>query len=190
MNRALSLIAVIFFAAASALPAQAEDKHHQHHDHMKKAAEQKKGDMKTKQKGHGSHGGHKSHTGQGHHGGHKQMNAAKLDLATEKMSAGGHFKVAISSQAIPVKINHMHAWVLDIKSHGGNPVSGAKIQIDGGMPAHGHGLPTAPRVTKELGDGKYLVEGVRFNMGGHWELKFDIKSAQMSDKVIFNLMLN
>jgi len=130
------------------------------------------------------------HKGHGHHGGHKKMNPAKLDLATEKMSAAGHFKVAISSQTTPVKINRIHAWVLDIKNHSGKPLSDADVVVDGGMPAHGHGLPTAPRVTKELGDGKYLVEGVRFNMGGHWKLTFDITSAQMSDKVTFNLMIN
>lgn len=119
-----------------------------------------------------------------------QMDAAKLDLATEKMTTLGHFKVSIANQTTPVRINHMHDWLLTVKGHGGNSISEAKISVDGGMPAHGHGLPTAPRVTKELGDSKYLVEGVRFNMGGHWELTFHITSAQKSDKVTFNLLLD
>ena len=34
------------------------------------------------------------------------------------------------------------------------------------MPEHNHGFPTAPRVTENLGEGDYLLEGMRFNMGG------------------------
>jgi hypothetical protein len=53
------------------------------------------------------------------------------------------------------------------------------------MPQHGHGLPTRPRVTRELAGGVYEVGGVRFNMGGWWELKFTIGG----DTVTFNLGL-
>ena len=119
-----------------------------------------------------------------------KMDTANLDLAAEKMTTAGHFKVSIASQTMPVRINHMHDWVLTVKEHAGNPIFEAKISVDGGMPAHGHGLPTAPQVTKQMGDGKYLVEGVRFNMSGHWELTFHIASANKSDKVTFNLLLN
>ena len=119
----------------------------------------------------------------------RHMDEAKLDLRAEKMTNSGHFKVSLSSQAAPVKINHMHNWVLVVKGDGG-AIKGAKISVGGGMPAHGHGLPTAPRVTTELGAGEYLVEGIRFNMGGHWELTFRIASAQKAEKVTFNLLLN
>ena len=57
------------------------------------------------------------------------------------------------------------------------------------MPQHGHGLPTRPRVTRNLGDGVYEIEGVRFNMGGWWELKLAIDSAAGADSVTFNLNL-
>src|SRR4249920_3274177 len=32
---------------------------------------------------------------------------------------------------------------------------------DGGMPQHGHGLPTRPVVSRELADGTYLMEGMK-----------------------------
>ena len=69
------------------------------------------------------------------------------------------------------------------------PVSDAAIAIDGGMPQHGHGLPTRPRVTKNLGNGWYEVSGLRFNMGGWWELKLTITTAAGTDTVTFNLKL-
>jgi len=71
----------------------------------------------------------------------------------------------------------------------GQPVEGAAIKVDGGMPEHGHGLPTQPRVSRSLGGGLYEIEGVRFSMGGWWELKLAIESPSGADSVTFNLSL-
>ncbi len=82
-------------------------------------------------------------------------------------------------QTVPVR-------VLDAK---GDPVDDARISIQGGMPEHRHGLPTQPRVTRSLGGGVYEIEGVRFSMGGWWELRLVIESAAGNDSVTFNLGL-
>jgi len=113
----------------------------------------------------------------------------KLDLARAKNSEQALFHVGITTKLDPVAKNKMHSWVVQVKNPDGKPVAGAKIDISGGMPMHGHGLPTAPRVTKNLGDGKYLVEGVRFNMSGWWQMKIAIESGSQKDTVVFNLML-
>src|SRR6266481_5586909 len=74
-------------------------------------------------------------------------------------------------------------------SAGGRAIDEAQISIDGGMPQHGHGLPTRPRVTRNLGGGRYEIEGVRFNMGGWWEFKLAIAGSRGADTVTFNLDL-
>jgi hypothetical protein len=56
------------------------------------------------------------------------------------------------------------------------------------MPAHGHGLPTVPTL-RELGDGRYLVEGVKFHMPGAWVMAFRIKAGAVVDSVRFALEL-
>lgn len=89
----------------------------------------------------------------------------------------------------PVKIRRMQTMRLMIEDPTGVPVDGAAITVDGGMPEHRHGLPTQPRVTRNLGQGAYEVEGVKFNMGGWWEVKFAITGAAGSDTVTFNLDL-
>ena len=71
----------------------------------------------------------------------------------------------------------------------GRPIEGAVIGVDGGMPQHGHGLPTQPKVTRSVGEGVYEVEGMKFNMGGWWEVKFAIAAAAGADTVTFNLDL-
>lgn len=112
-----------------------------------------------------------------------------LDTGRQRLTDTGLFSVDIASRLDPVAINKMHSWVLRVRDKDGNPVENAKVLVGGGMPQHGHGLPTKPRVTKNLGDGKYLVEGVRFSMNGWWEVKFDIDSGGRKDSVTFNLVL-
>jgi hypothetical protein len=89
----------------------------------------------------------------------------------------------------PLRPRRMHTVRVAITDAAGVPVDDATIQIDGGMPQHGHGLPTRPRVTRALGNGLYEIEGVRFNMGGWWEFKLAINTASGSDVVTFNLAL-
>jgi hypothetical protein len=74
-----------------------------------------------------------------------------------------------------------------VRDGDGRAVDEAQIAIDGGMPQHGHGLPTRPRVTRSLGGGIYEIEGVRFNMGGWWEFRLAITGVHGVDTVVFNL---
>ena len=89
----------------------------------------------------------------------------------------------------PLRVRRIQQVKVQVVDSAGRPVDDASITIDGGMPQHGHGLPTVPRVTRALGDGWYQVDGVKFNMGGWWELKFRIASAAGVDSLTFNLDL-
>jgi hypothetical protein len=58
------------------------------------------------------------------------------------------------------------------------------------MPQHGHGLPTQPQVTRELGDGRYLLEGMKFSMPGWSDLKLQVRSTDgQADRVTFNKLI-
>ncbi len=130
--------------------------------------------------------------GHGEHGDEHQMamteTAGELDMSTSKMSDHHRFRVAFDGDGMLPPVNVMHSWVLTVTAPDGTAVEGAEITVDGGMPAHGHGLPTAPRVTEELGDGRYRVEGVKFNMPGHWQVTFGIAAGHHTDSATFNLM--
>ncbi len=99
-----------------------------------------------------------------------------------------HYTAILEPQQ-PLRPRKMQTIRVAIKDADGAAVDGAVISIDGGMPQHGHGLPTRPRVTKNLGDGLYEIEGVRFNMGGWWEFKLAITGPAGVDAVTFNLQL-
>ena len=68
-------------------------------------------------------------------------------------------------------------------------LTGAAITIDGGMPQHGHGLPTQPEVSANLGAGRYQVEGMKFNMPGWWVVNLSVNGPAGADTVTFNLVL-
>jgi hypothetical protein len=112
-----------------------------------------------------------------------------LDLSRQKTTGGGHYIASILPEQEPVSVGLMHAWLVTLTDREGSPVDGARITIDGGMPQHGHGLPTLPQVTGDLGNGRYYIDGVKFNMQGWWELKLGIDGPAGSDAVTFNIVL-
>ena len=113
---------------------------------------------------------------------------SELDYSAERTTENGVFKVSYSSDE-NIVINKMHTWTLHVETADGQPVENAVITVDGGMPQHGHGLPTAPQVTEYLGNGDYLVEGLKFQMGGWWEVQFNITTGDATDTITFNLTL-
>jgi hypothetical protein len=114
---------------------------------------------------------------------------ANLDVSLEKASVTGRYVVSLVPPPAPTAINQIHSWTVRVTDNGGSPVTGARLAVDGGMPQHGHGLPTKPRVTREVESGTYLVEGMKFSMPGWWNIKFDILSPQGQDKVTFNTVV-
>jgi hypothetical protein len=105
-----------------------------------------------------------------------------------RSSMAGRY-VATLEPAKPLRPRQMQTVRVTVRDAEGRAVDEAQISIDGGMPQHGHGLPTRPRVTRGLGDGIYEIEGVRFNMGGWWEFKLAIAGSPGADTVTFNLDL-
>ena len=115
---------------------------------------------------------------------------SNLDLSTQLPTAQGRFIVSYRPSITPPPINQLHTWTIRVTTPDGRPVEGATITVDGDMPQHGHGLPTRPQVSRYLGDGSYLVEGMKFQMGGWWVADFTIAdTAGLADTVRFNFIL-
>jgi hypothetical protein len=114
----------------------------------------------------------------------------ELDLSLRHASAQGRYVVQIEPPVAPLAINQMHAWQIKLSSPNGAPVRNARIEVDGGMPQHGHGLPTRPQVTREVAAGTYLMEGMKFSMTGWWEIKLAIQAADGSDTAVFNTVID
>jgi len=120
-----------------------------------------------------------------------------LDISSFQLSreqrffAHIEFKPSNGDNSLFVPANTIHKWVLFLSDLSGEPVSDANIEIVGHMPGHVHGLPTQPRVTKQLSPGVYLVEGLKFQMKGWWVMQFNIVNnlSVNIDSITFNLVL-
>ncbi|MCR5886044.1 FixH family protein [Rhizobacter sp. J219] len=112
-----------------------------------------------------------------------------LDLALTRPTVDGKYVVTLQPPAKPAAINQLHAWQMKLTTPAGTPVPSSRIRVDGGMPGHGHGLPTKPQVTRELPDGGYVIEGMKFSMTGWWEIKLAIEGPAGADRVTFNTVV-
>ena len=108
----------------------------------------------------------------------------------EEFSQSGSLKAVIHPEAERYQVGQFHNWIIVVKDSSGTPVENAKIVVGGGMLGHGHGLPSQPIVSKHLGNGRYLIEGVLFNMSGVWTLNYLIQTPTFKDRVRFDIELS
>ena len=104
-------------------------------------------------------------------------------------SENGLYTATATPLEMPVPLNRIHTWRVHIVSDDGVAVTDANITVSGGMPMHDHGLPTAPRARADSGDGDYLLEGVKFQMPGHWVVELQIDAPAGTDTVVLDLTL-
>ena len=113
---------------------------------------------------------------------------AQTSLSQVSEQAGGgvtfekQFLLSVFPQGGNTIIGEYHDWIISVKHPDGTDVDDATILVSGGMIAHGHGLPSKPQVTTYLGEGRYLIEGMLFNMSGDWTLQFVIHTPDKMDR--------
>ena len=100
-------------------------------------------------------------------------------------SAKGRYAVTLLSAKSPIPINEWLDFAIQLQRRDGGAVALHELALDGGMPAHGHGLPTAPTVLRGQREGAFVATGVRFNMAGRWELRVLIVDDQGGDVAVF-----
>ena len=114
---------------------------------------------------------------------------AHLDTRLTQPSAHALYIVSVRPLVTAPKMNTIHAWEVAVTDRAGAPVKDAQITFSGGMPQHGHGYPTQPRVTGAVGEGLYRLDGVKFSMSGWWTMKLALTSALGPDDVVFNTIV-
>lgn len=101
------------------------------------------------------------------------------DAETQSIT-GERLVIEIDVDNLPLrKFIELPIYIQDLSGVG---VEGADVVIDGGMRAHGHGLPTSP-VVEEIGGGAYQIKGLKFSMPGMWEIVFDMIKQGISEKI-------
>lgn len=113
--------------------------------------------------------------------------AEKVDTSPRRSSRSGRYAVEVLDRPEP-QIGEFQTWVIAIADAKGKPVIDAQIHVKGGMPEHGHGLPSKPTVGPGKIAGQYEIQGLQFGMPGWWEVTLYISSQQQDDSVTLNLI--
>ena len=95
--------------------------------------------------------------------------------ACEVMSANGHFHLRVLPEDGKVPLNSHHSWIIEVESDVGDPVELRGLAVSG--------------VTEYLGGGRYMVDGLMFNMHGEWQLNLSLSDGVAQDHatLVFNL---
>ena len=81
-----------------------------------------------------------------------------------------------------------------VRGRDGGVIEDAKVKVDARMPAHGHGMQTAPVADPGVCDaagackhpgGVYVTKGFAFHMGGEWTITVDIEGSEGPDSTSF-----
>jgi len=78
-------------------------------------------------------------------------------------------------------------WTIDIRSASGTRTSNASLALESWMPDD-EGVATMRPAVTELADGRYLVDGLRLDRPGWWNVKLAISAAAGTDSLAFNLV--
>lgn len=105
---------------------------------------------------------------------------AHAEVAGATRSAQENFQIVLEVDPSTLPLNEFVELKVMVYDAADALVPNATISIGGGMPGHGHGLPTSPEVRSNA-DGSYVVEGLKFSMPGQWVLVFDILANGTSD---------
>ena len=105
----------------------------------------------------------------------------------QQASENGTYQAELACATAPI-IGAFQECKLRLQSLQAIPAN-LMIAVDGGMPAHGHGLPTEPQAVPTNTDGEYRIEGLKYSMPGEWVLGFLLHSGSEQDKVVFKFTL-
>ena len=114
---------------------------------------------------------------------------SRIDLSRTQPSREQRYRLTVTERPDTLRLQEFQSWVLHIEDAGHRPVTGAALTVSGGMPQHGHGLPSRPRVQEQPTAGDYRVDGLQFSMPGWWEVKVYVSKDRRDDFAVFNVFL-
>lgn len=92
------------------------------------------------------------------------------------------FSLRFSPRPKVAELFAVETEVRDAKT--GAPIDAASFALDATMPAHGHGMTTAP-VHRAIGPGRYRTEGMKLHMPGAWTFVARAEGLGRSDVATF-----
>lgn len=106
--------------------------------------------------------------------------ARAVDKGSVVESNGGEYVVTWRSEPAPIPLDEAFDLVVHVRPREPRAADLA-LAVDAVMPLHQHGMNVVPDV-HALGDGRFRVEGMFFQMAGDWEIRFDISEGALTER--------
>jgi len=97
-----------------------------------------------------------------------------------------HYLIAFRPEPLRIEVGQPFSLLFNVCAKSGSP--GELLAVDAQMPDHKHGMNYRPTIVPG-GDGRYRVDGLVFHMPGHWELSFDVRAGEESERLTHDFIL-
>ena len=95
----------------------------------------------------------------------------KIEYPTTVLSENERYEVSYDTTPSPIPLNEEFSIWLTIveKETNTEVIAGINVDINAEMPNHDHGMSQTP-VTSQMDDGRFMSEGMFFQMPGYWHI--------------------
>jgi YtkA-like len=97
-----------------------------------------------------------------------------------------HYMIAFRPDPPQIEVGMPFALILNVCTRSDQPAE--LVAIEAQMPEHRHGMNYRPTIIAGK-DGRYRVEGLMFHMPGRWELNFDVRSGEETERLSHDILL-
>jgi len=103
-------------------------------------------------------------------------------------SHNGVYRASLLPSSDPAGRLDSTAWTVEVETTDGTAVDDATLALESWMPEDDRVSAVRPRVTRNIGDGRYQVEGLRLDRRGWWNVRLQVARPGATDSLAFNLV--
>jgi hypothetical protein len=96
------------------------------------------------------------------------------------------YMIAFRPDPLLIEVGAPFALIMNVCTRRDQPAE--LVALDAQMPDHRHGMNYRPTIVPGE-DGRYRVEGLLFHMPGRWELIFDVRAGEESERLTHEVLL-
>ena len=97
-----------------------------------------------------------------------------------------HYMIAFRPEPMRIELGQPFALLFNVCTKNDKPAE--LVAVDAQMPEHKHGMNYRPTIVS-MGDGRYRVEGMVFDMSGPWELGLDVRAGEESERLTHEIIV-
>ncbi|MGQ3297845.1 hypothetical protein [Reyranella sp.] len=98
----------------------------------------------------------------------------------------GQYLMAFRPDPLRIEVGEPFALIVNVCTRSGD--SAELLAVDANMPEHRHGMNYRASIV-DRGDGRFRAEGLVFHMPGRWEITFDVRGGEDSERLTHDIIL-